>query len=346
MQYPDTISASRIGAMLGCDPRLSPLGLYLQLRGEMPPAEDTEVLEEGREFEAAIARIAGRKFGLAIDEASNQRALRHGPLSCHLDRLCLDQGSVGPLEVKHAVRSRGDWGETGTDQVPMPYWLQVQVQIHLWMQCRGADEYPGLGTAEAGLLAANLMRGTQLYRIALDREIIGHITAVAEEFLARLREGNPPDPRDEADMRMRWLVQRGKVVEGTAEQVAWAKALAAVSARRRAIVEECEAEESRLKMLLLGFARDAEQIVVPHPETGAMVPIVRMGADRRFDAEAFEAAHPDIAARFRRIDTAALGKQHRGLYESFLRPPKTISEQRRAVRVADLSAFQEKTNDN
>lgn len=327
--------------MIGCDPRLSPLGLYLQMRGEMPPIEDSEVLEEGREFEDAIARIAARKYSLAIDPASNQRRLVHGPLSCHLDRLCLRQGCVGPLEVKHAVRSRSpEWGDPGTDQVPMQYWMQVQVQGHLWRRCRRQDEYPGLASAEEGLLAANLLSGTSIYRIHLDEDVIERIEQQALEFLARLREGNPPDPRDEADMRMRWLVRRGKTVEATEEQLAWARSLAEVSAYRRQVVEECEAEESRLKALLLGFAQDAEQIVKRTP-AGKVVTIVRLGADRRFDAAAFEAAHPEIAARFRKLDTTALGKQERGTYEAFLRPPETVAEQRRTVRVADLSAFLE-----
>jgi predicted phage-related endonuclease len=333
-----TISASRVAAMIGCDPHLSRLGLYMQLRGEMPPIEDNEILEEGREFEEAIARIAARKYSLAIDPASNQRQLVHGPLSCHLDRLCLQHGRVGPLEVKHAVRSRSQWGEPGTDQVPLAYWVQVQVQVHLWRKCRRQDEYPGLESAADGLLAANLLPGTTLYRIPLDAEVIAGIEQQAEEFLARLREGNPPDPRDEADMRMRWLVQRGKTVEATEEQLAWARQLAEVSARRRQVVEECEAEESRLKTLLLGFAKDAEQIVMRTP-AGKVVTIVRLGADRRFDAAAFEAAHPEIAARFRKLDTTALGKQDRGLYESFLRPPESPADQRRTIRVADLSAF-------
>jgi hypothetical protein len=321
-----TISASRVGAMLGVDPRKSPLALFHELRGDLPEQEDVEILREGREFEDAIGRVCSWKFGVKVIDTGGIN-LEHGPLSGHPDRFFVQDNTIGVLEIKNALRTNdGTWGDTGTDLVPKHYWLQAQVYAHLYAECFGGREGVDMTTADYVLLAANMLHGgTRLYTIRRDAEVMAMIEKEAEDFLRRLRDNDPPTPRDEEDMRRRWLVDGEKQVVATSEVIAQCRTLAQLNKQ----IREAEKAASDLKTLILGYAQDAAKLV---DESGNVV--ATMGADRKFDADAFAAENPDLAAQFRtKLDTAALSKQARAVYERYMRKPATAQEQKRTIRI-------------
>lgn len=327
----NTISASRVGAMEGVDPRMSPLALYHELRGELPPRPDDEAMMEGRFFEDAVARIFASKYNVEVDLDIPQK-MEHGVLSGHADRFWRDGDKMGVLEVKNTMfgGADGDWGDPGSDKVPLHYWFQAQVYGHLFRVANLHSEE--CVPADSVFLAARLSGGVRKFEIKVDEEVVRKVGDDAHAFLARVREGNPPDPRDEADMRMRWLVKEDLVATGGMEQLQWAAKLKELSDARK----EIEKQESDIKTLLLGFAKDASKIVVPHPETGVPLTICTLGADRSFDAAAFQAAHPDVAARYMRLDATKLGKEQRTLYERFMRKPADVMEQKRVIRLKEV----------
>lgn len=316
-----TISASRVAAMLGVSPYQTPLSLYFELRGELGEQEDNELLEEGREFEAAIAKIACRKFGFELI-GSGQLELSYGPLSGHLDFVVRDEtGRLVVLEIKHTLfGASGDdsWGEPGSDQVPRHYWLQDQTYTHLLKRKHGEE------AADYGYLAARLRRGVTLYKVNYDRAVCEKLEQEAWAFLARVEASNPPDAQDEADARRRWSVEGEKVAVAGEEQMAVLRALAAIRAQKKAL----DAEEANLALLVLGWAQDAGRVVSEGGEALATLTV-----SRRFDAVAFAEQHPDIAARHQRLDSSLLGKEQRKLYEAFMRYPPQ-AEQTRAIKLA------------
>lgn len=336
INLPTTISASRVGAMLGVDPRMSPLALYHSLRGEIPQQDDAEVLYEGRYFEDAIAKIATKKYSLQVDTDVPQQMVCRA-LSGHADRFWNDGKECGVLEIKNTLMggSEGEWGDPGSDKVPLHYWFQCQVYGHLYQSYRrmGAIDYPGMEVADFVYLAARLFAGTTLYKIRVDVAVIARVEEEAKRFIGRLHEGNPPDPRDEADMRMRWLAQEEAVAVGGQEQLAWVQELKRLSEARKQI----EKSESELKTMLLGFAKEASKIVVPHPTTGQQVVIATLGADRQFDADRFMLEQPEIASRYLKLDATKLGKEQRKLYEQYMRKPETALEQKRTIRLKEVT---------
>lgn len=329
-----TISASQIGAVLGVDPRRSPLALYHQLKGEVEPLADNELLMEGREFEDAIARIACKKYGLTILSEGAKLSYDSINITGTTDRIVmLDDGNGDlrrcVLEIKntrHGSIGDGQWGDAGSDQVPLHYWFQVQ--IYTWLLRQGYAD-----SVSYGLLAAHLNNGTVLYKIPLDLAVIEKVRDAVNEFITRLESDNPPDPRDEDDMRKRWLVREEAVAEGGAEQLSWVNQLRDLGAKRR----EIEAAESQLKTLLLGFAQDRSKIAVKHPQTGELVVIATLGADRQFDADRFLADNPLLASQYMRLDTTRLGKEQRKVYEQYMRRPDHAAEQKRTIRLKEVT---------
>lgn len=325
-QLPTTIRASQVGAMLGVSRRMSPLALFHKLRGDLPEVEDNELLKEGRYFEDAIARIAAEKYGFRVDFTKER--LTAGPLTGEPDRFWSHEGFVGVLEIKNTMFAdvgESGWGDPGTDVVPQDYWLQCQVYGHLFKECRNDTDWPGDDTSEIVKLAARLYSGTHLFEIRIDPDVVRRIISEAREFLARLHENNPPSPRDEADMRMRWLVQKGKPVEATAEIAAHIKNLGELSAQ----IRSAQKAASDIKTLLLGFAQDADSIVDAQGNT-----LATLGANRMFDEAAFVAENPELAAMCMQL-SKDLVKKNAGqkVYERYMRTPQSALEQTRTIRI-------------
>lgn len=323
---PTAISASRIGPMLGVSPWQTPLQLYMELRGELPPKEDNAVLEEGREFEDAIFRIGCRKFGYDLYRDAGSELTR-GNLIGHPDRVAVDRAAgLVVLEIKHTLfGAEGDekWGEAGTDQLPEHY--RLQLMAYQWM----LRDKPGT-IADHGVLFARLVAGVTRYVVKVDEARMQEIDALAGEFLARVREGRPPDPISEADCRMRWLAQPGKRYQADAETQQWLRELAEVSAQRLA----AEKRERELKKEILLAVEDASEIVVIGDDFVPRV-LATVNANRVFDGKGFASAHPDIVREFQvqDVDWSTLRKKHAGLCESFMRSPMDWKEQTRVLRL-------------
>lgn len=326
---PTHVRASNVGAMLGCDPRMSPLALFHDMRGSLPEREDEEILQEGREFEDAIGRIAAKKFKMAVLETGGLK-LVHGSLSGHPDRQFSRDGEQGVLEIKNALRiGEGGFGDPGSDQVPRHYWLQCQTYVHLWRLTAGVERASSSwGAAPYALLAANLRSGTELFQIQHDPEVCAKIEEEAARFLHRVHENDPPQPRDEEDMRRRWLVDEKKIIVGNEEIFVALEQIKALSQQ----VREAEKAISGLKTMVLGFAQDAACII---DDKG----VVRadLNANRVFDEELFKQMAPDVVTQCMKLDKTAAKKLAASVYDKCMRRPESVHEQVRVIRVKELT---------
>ena len=339
---PNFIRASSVAAMLGLDPRKSPLGLFHEMRGVHGFAEPEESdgtaaggddddvgddpILEGPLFEDAVAQVVRRKFKIVISDPEETRALRDRHIVGHRDRMFQEDGRDGVLEVKNPFVRSAEYGEPGTDQVPRRHWIQTQ--CYQGLHKRAAQLWtPAPKVAPYGYLAARL-HGVQLYRIETDDEIYEQIQQECERFLHRVHSDDPPTPRDEQDMRRRWLVDDTKTATVDAGWVANAKQLKALNAQ----IAEAEKAAKAMRTMLFGAVGDAK-FVSYVDEHGLAHEIATFGSDRMFDVEAFSAAHPDLLAKFSKLDKTALKAFDKRLYEAFMRKPTGIAEQKRVLRL-------------
>lgn len=328
------VRASRVGAMLGVDPRCTRLALYHEMRGSLPPIEDNEVLKEGRYFEDAIARIAAEKFNFDVLPAELNGAPIHwvdGSISGHPDRLFRDHAlnHYGILEIKNTMFGGGGqgWGDGETDLVPDHYYYQVMAYQGLL----AANVEPLLhlkGKAGYAILAARLTGGTRKFVISYDPEIYAKIQLEAAAFVDLVITGNAPDPESEEDHRQKWLVTPKKRVEAHAEFVAWANA----AREKKAAIKQLETEVSDLMKLMLGYAQDAEEVV----KDG--LTIATLGSNRKFNEQRFLLEQPQLAAQFQRLDTTRLNKEAKSIYESYMERPTNPLEQTRVIRIKEVKS--------
>lgn len=331
------ISASRVALMMGESRWGTPLSLYHELRGEGPPRETNEVLEEGIAFEPIILGRGAKKYGMRLVEGP--RELAHGDLLGHPDGYVIDaDGKLAIAESKNLlfaeVGEEAGWGKADTDEVPMAYWLQCQV--YGWLLLKEQERVRGslclldgkdsrdLEVSDTVYLFARLWFGLRRYRIKVDPEVCARIEVDASAFLDRVARGEPPLPTTGHEFRTRWQPDPAKSIDLTAREWEILKA----RQRLKAQIKLAEEEVEQLDMQLLGFMQTASVAKWNGKK------VLGATADRKFDEAAFQLAHPDVFAQYaRKLDKEALGKERADLYEQFLVLPP-VEQQTRKLRPA------------
>lgn len=343
-ELPTTISASRVPALLGLDKRLSPLTLFLRLRGAIQERDisNDEAVREGRFYERATAEIICDKYKMVIVAGFEQKLLQSGCLSGHPDFVVQDEhGKLAVLEVKNPFWSYAggenddDWGEPGTDQVPRAYFIQSLIYQHLLR-----DAAIDMGEiADYAYVAVKLRGGVERFRVPYDPEIIEVVKREVDMMLTRVQINDPPDPRDEADMRKRWIVDDTRKAEVNLAFVGGVlKQLREVKAQ----LKDLGARESELKAMILGVLQEAAEAEFIDHQTGERIPVLTAKANREFDAAACWASQRDLLIErgYATVDTARLRVEQKSLYEQFMSTPTEIGSQKRTIRLRDKAIDQ------
>lgn len=144
MPQPVNISASRGASILGLSKWSTPVQEFLKIMGEdyckknnfeYPVVEYNAAMRWGHAFESSIIELAEQTRSCRIVE--REKLFEQDFLTCHVDGMY----EIKPFIVHEGkttnIRSfRDNFGEPGTDQVPIEYQLQCQHQ----MICTGAEK--------------------------------------------------------------------------------------------------------------------------------------------------------------------------------------------------------------
>src|SRR5260221_1388643 len=176
---------------MGLSPWSSPYALYHRKTGDLPEQEDTTALSLGRYLEAWVAgAFAERhpKFGVAGDGRTLFAHLDRPWQLATPDRIIYNAARIsGPnlavLECKTSA-SYDDWGDDGTDQIPVHYRAQVLWQMDVM-------------DVTAGYVACLFLHSRKLrvYELTMDH-VAGLDVLVmrgeAIQFLERIDRKEPP----------------------------------------------------------------------------------------------------------------------------------------------------------
>ena len=179
------------------------------------------------------------------------------------------------VEIKTA-RSSQDWGEPGTDQIPVYYMTQVQQQMLVFTL-----EVVDVVVSFAGSMP-------EIYEVPADSEIQEMIIEELSKFWKLVQERTPPEPVSYADM----LAMFGKVSKAAQvaanqeimEQVAFLQSV-------KADMKRLEASETDAKAIIMHYLGDQDTLIEPD---GKVLATWKMSkASARFDAKALQAADPE-----------------------------------------------------
>lgn len=270
------VGASEVAAALGLSPYLSPLALYQVKRGEMAPADENLPMRYGNHIEPFVLGEFSRAHP-NFDLVASPETMRRGPMLAHLDAWVPGQCNV---QVKTA-RTRQGWGDSGSPDIPLHYVLQVQAEMLLanvrvsFVPCLfGGADYDE-------------------FVVEADPELQDMVETGVHAFWQRVLDGAPPDPVTVDDAIARW--GRSSIADRV---MADQEVLAAVATLRLVKTQRdvLDSEEERAKAIVLRALGERDTLVDIAGKTIATWKAA--AAPQRFDAAAFKAVHPGLAAEF------------------------------------------------
>lgn len=173
------IGASEAGAILGVSPWRTPLEVYFDKLGMLPPS-DKPRLAWGLRFENVIAEAYVELTGIPLQKPESLLVHADYPwMLASLDRRAADR----PVELKRVSHfAARDFGEAGTEEIPQIYYFQVQQQ----MGCSGFE------VADLAALIGD--DDFRIYTIRRNDEVIEMLAEVEREFMERVTRQDPPMP--------------------------------------------------------------------------------------------------------------------------------------------------------
>jgi putative phage-type endonuclease len=282
------IGGSDIGAILGLSRFKTPLEVWMEKTGKETKRADSLPLRFGSFAEEFVASEYSRATGFELlHDESIYLHPEHSYMSAHIDRFVLgDEDGLPPsriLECKTANPfSSGDWGEAGSDQVPMSYLCQC-----IWYMA-----ITGIDKTDLAVLFGN--SDFRIYEIARDQGLEELVIAKATTFWnEHVLKDIPPPVQSEADCHT--LFNKGdpaKSIEAKQETLELTKRLHALNIE----IDVREEEVSSIKQTIMQSMEDAETL------TFAGKVLVTWKAPKpsfRLDSKTLELDHPEIASNYK-----------------------------------------------
>lgn len=271
-----TLGSSDAPVVAGLSPYKSPLTLYYELHGDLPRYSDEETAYQriGSRLEPVIAEIAADELGLSIRRCPPKLSRLHPFMSANLDfEIVNNPKGPGIFEIKNRA------GQRPWEQLPEDIELQARHQL-------------AVTNREWGIVAAMFQFGTiRHYEIERDQELEAYLIEIEGRFMVRVEKGNPPDTtwNKEGLELLKKLYPRdsGKTITLDSPEAA---AMVAQYLGCREVLKDMEAKEAAAKGWIQAAMQDASTASVP----GYTLTWKSTKPSKRFDEEAFKAAHPDL----------------------------------------------------
>ena len=283
-----SIGGSDIGAILGLSKFRSALDVWMEKTGKEVKRLDSLPLRFGSFAEEFVASEYARNTGFElIHDESIYLHSQYSYMSAHIDRFVhgdgIAQAPTKILECKTANPfAQSDWGDVGSDQVPMSYLCQ----------CAWYQAITGIDEADLAVLFGN--SDFRIYQIQRDKELeellLDKATTFWNEYVLK---DIPPPPQSEADYQA--LFKRGNAeqsIEANLETVKQITRLHVLNAE----ISSKEDEISVIKQLVMGQLEEAEVLTYQNQILAtwkAPKPSVRL------DTKRLELDHPDLCAKYK-----------------------------------------------
>jgi putative phage-type endonuclease len=282
------IGGSDIGAILGLSRFKTPLEVWMEKTGKETKRLESLPLRFGSFAEEFVASEYSRATGYELlHDESIYIHPQHSYMSAHIDRFVLgDEDGLPPsriLECKTANPfSSGEWGEVGSDQVPMSYLCQC-----IWYMA-----ITGIDKTDLAVLFGN--SDFRIYEIDRDQALEELVIAKATTFWnEHVLKDIPPPAQNEADCHT--LFSKGdpaKSQEAKAETLLLTKRLQLLNSE----IETREEELSTIKQTIMSQMGEAELLTY---QGRTLASWKAPKPSFRLDSKRFELEHPDLAMSYK-----------------------------------------------
>lgn len=255
------LGGSDIGAMLGLSKYRTPGDVWLEKTGRAPGQEETLQMRFGTYAEEFVAQEYCAKTGQAVQRFTKMLHHPTAPVLGNVDRLVVPAGAKVAshkgevrtdklLECKtasaFAAYNADEWGDEGTDAVPMSYLIQCATYMAL----------TGCNYADLAVLFGN--QEVRIYNLKRDTELETEVIARATEWWNRYVIADvPPPPTSEEDVKKLFPSHKPEqTIEITPQVLVAFERLRSIKADIKAL----ETDEQTQRDIILPFIGEAEAL--------------------------------------------------------------------------------------
>jgi putative phage-type endonuclease len=288
------IGGSDIGAILGLSKFRTPLQVWQEKVGQEVPKQNSLPLRFGSFAEDFVAQEYAMATGNEVTTHIEPFIHPQYPfLSGHIDRFVLrantslftSSGQLNTstlLECKTASPfAKDEWGDPGSDEVPMSYLVQCAWYM-LLTGCTRSDLAVLFSNSDFRIYS--ITKDAQLENILLDKALAFWHAHVLTKI--------PPPPVSEADCKLLYLQSKeSKSIEVTAEVLGILQEVPKLNAA----VSECEDRLSQIKQALMQAMQDADTL----SWNGKVLATWKAPKPSfKLDAKTITQDHPELAAQY------------------------------------------------
>jgi putative phage-type endonuclease len=253
------IGGTDISAILGRNPWRQPIDVYLAKLG-LAEQPETQAMRLGNRLEPVIAEEYAEMTGSKLVRGEEIARLFPGVAEVWKGHTIIEHtehrfligvpDAIVPdaergLEIKNAGFRGREWGDPGTDEIP----------IHYWLQCAWYMALTGLNQWDLAVLFSG--NRLEIYTVRRDPEIEPVLLEVGVDFWQRYILTKTPPPVDASKSYARYLAKKfhegnEEVVPATPEAEQWAARLREVQAQIERLQQDEQFAKNQL-MNLVGY---------------------------------------------------------------------------------------------
>ena len=268
------LGATDCAAVMGMSPYRTPYELWLIKTGRM---EETAILNDSRlrlrhAHEETIAREYAEQRGVKLKRVNQTVYHKRLPfMLCHLDRVVIGEKRI--IECKSSSGFlRPSWGESGSDEAPLHYILQVQHQL----ACSGYDE--------AEIAALIDIDDYRIYPMPRNEKIISKIEDACEKFWhEHVLADIAPEATNRSDLKLMYPLNNGNFIEASFEILSLIDELNAIKVDQKLIEEKRKNAEKEIIQFIADNdgIKAGDQVLATFVATKKGTRVLRINKERK-----------------------------------------------------------------
>ena len=236
------IGASDAAPALGLSKYKTPYQLWEEKTALEVVQFDSPILRRGRMFEPIIRQLYSDETGRAVKKVPSMRSEKYPFMTASPDGYAEDGKRY--IEIKTA-RNKSEWGEPGTDEIPLPYMIQVQHGLIV------------TGLEIADIPVSFSLDDFAIYEVPADRELQEMIIEKEATFWELVKNRIPPEPSNYVDVYRRFAVSISKNIQADSDIVGAIQSLKSVKLSQKELKEQ----EDKLKTMIGKFMAEADTLI-------------------------------------------------------------------------------------
>lgn len=280
------IGGSECAAVMGLSRWKTPYQVFIDKTSEEENKIDNDVMRWGRALEPLIIQEyqerTGNEVDLMLDEKSEQKKFtssKYPWLMAHIDGLVKSKRLI--IEAKTTRFFGDDWGDEGTDRIPIEYLIQC---AHYCIVLGGIEDITGVDIAALGSTS-----DFRLYHYNRNEKLEKRIISETEKFWnEHILTGIPPQPTISDDLTRIYKDCVDDVVIASLDDISACSELLKIKSE----IKRLEQTEESIKQSLKLTMKDKNTMI---DKSGKILATWKTSETKRIDQQKLKLSNMDLS---------------------------------------------------